>query len=138
MSPVLRNILAIVTGIVVGSVVNMGIVMISGFLIPPPLGVDNTTLAGLKSSMHLFEPKHFIFPFLAHAIGTLVGAFLAARLSSNGTRSALIVGGFFLLGGIANVMMLPSPIWFSITDLLCAYLPMAYLGGKAGMRSPSA
>jgi hypothetical protein len=71
-------------------------------------------------------------------VGTLVGAWLAARLSPNGMRSSLIVGGFFLLGGIANVLMLPSPVWFSITDVVGAYLPMAYLGGKAGSRASRA
>jgi hypothetical protein len=88
--------------------------------------------------MHLMEPKHFVFPFLAHAIGTLAGAFLAARLSVSKMRSAFIVGGFFLLGGIANTMMLPSPVWFSITDLVGAYLPMAWLGGKAGTQTSAA
>jgi hypothetical protein len=34
----------------------------------------------------------------------------------------------FLLGGIANVAMLPAPLWFSALDLLLAYLPMAWLG----------
>ncbi|MEZ4979370.1 MAG: hypothetical protein R2772_08730 [Chitinophagales bacterium] len=36
MNPILRNILAVVAGIVVGSAINMGIIMISGSLIPPP------------------------------------------------------------------------------------------------------
>ncbi|MBL7949197.1 MAG: hypothetical protein ACO1G7_06445 [Bacteroidota bacterium] len=138
MNPTLRNILAIIAGIAAGSVVNMGIVMISGSVIPPPEGVDATTYEGLKASMHLMEPKHFVFPFLAHAIGTLAGAFLAARLSVSKMRSAFIVGGFFLLGGIANTMMLPSPVWFSITDLVGAYLPMAWLGGKAGTQTSAA
>jgi hypothetical protein len=28
------------------------------------------------------------------------------------------------------VMILPSPLWFTLTDLLLAYLPMAWLGIK--------
>lgn len=47
MNPTLRNILAIIAGIAAGSVVNMGIVMISGSVIPPPEGVDATTYEGL-------------------------------------------------------------------------------------------
>jgi hypothetical protein len=30
--------------------------------------------------MHLFEPRHFIFPFLAHSLGTFAGAFVATLL----------------------------------------------------------
>lgn len=135
MNPMIKNILAVVAGLLFGSVVNMGLIMISGAVIPPPEGADVTTIDGLKASMHLFEPKHFIFPFLAHALGTLAGAFLAATIAAdNKMRFAWVVGVFFLLGGIANVVMLPSPVWFSIVDLVGAYIPMAFLGGKWGLR----
>lgn len=131
MNPIIRNILAVAAGVVIGSIVNMGIIMLSSSIIPPPEGVDVTTMEGLKSSLHLFEPKHFIFPFLAHAFGTLVGAFLAALIAVNHKmRFALGVGAFFLVGGIANVCMLPSPIWFTILDLVGAYMPFAYLSAR--------
>lgn len=59
MNPNLKNILAVVTGAVIGSVVNMSIITMSGSVIPPPEGADVTTMEGLKASMHLFQPKHF-------------------------------------------------------------------------------
>jgi len=133
MKNILINVLAILLGIVVGGMVNMGLVIIGPEIIPPPAGADVTTMEGLKASMHLFEPKHFVMPFLAHALGTLSGAFIAALIArSQKMLFAMAIGGFFLIGGIANVLMLPSPIWFNITDLVLAYLPMAYLGAKWG------
>lgn len=129
MKPIYRNILALITGLVVGGFVNMGLIMISGSIIPPPEGADVTTMEGLQESMHLFQPKHFLMPFLAHALGTLVGALVAAYIAgSSKTKWALGVGAFFLLGGITNVFALPSPVWFNIVDLVGAYIPMAYLG----------
>ncbi len=130
MHPILKNILAVIVGILLGSMVNMGIITISGSIIPPPDGADVTTSEGLKASMHLFEPKHFLMPFLAHSLGTLAGAWLTAKLaSSHSLMLSLGIGAFFLLGGIASVFMLPSPLWYSIVDLSLAYIPMAYLGG---------
>jgi hypothetical protein len=130
MNPSLRNILAVVAGLIIGSAVNMGLIMISGNVIPPPAGVDVTDMESLKSSMHLFEPKHFIFPFLAHAFGTLVGAFIAALIAVNHKiKMALAIGVFFLLGGIMNVFMLPSPVWFTILDIIGAYIPISWIGG---------
>jgi hypothetical protein len=129
MHPILRNILAVVTGFIVGSLVNFSLIKISGSLIPPPNGADITTMEGLKETMHLFEPKHFLFPFLAHALGTLVGALIAVKIAANNyLKLALLIGGLFLIGGITNVLMLPSPTWFTIVDLVGAYIPMAYLG----------
>lgn len=131
MSPILKNIIAVVVGIVVGSIVNMAIISISGSIIPPPEGADVTTMEGLKNSMHLFEPKNFVFPFLAHALGTIVGAFLVAKIAaSHKMKFAYAIGFFFLLGGITNVFLLPSPTWFTLLDLIGAYLPMAFIGGK--------
>jgi len=131
MNPILRNILAVVAGLVVGSVVNMGIIQISGSIIPPPEGADNTTVEGLKASMHLFQPKHFLFPFLAHALGTLAGAIIATLIAAtHQLKFALAIGGFFLIGGISTVVMLPSPLWYTLVDLLGAYLPVAWLGFK--------
>ena len=129
MNPIIKNILAVIAGLILGSIVNMALITISGKVIPPPTDADITTMEGLKASMHLFEPKHFLFPFLAHALGTLVGAFIAAKLAANNhIKIGLLIGVFFLVGGIANIVMLPSPPWFTVVDLVFAYLPMAYLG----------
>ncbi len=133
MNPTVKYILAILAGIIIGGVVNGIIISISASVIPPPEGANLTTMEGLKASMSLMEPKHFLMPFLAHALGTLVGAILASYIAGdNKLRAALIVGFFFFLGGFANIIMLPSPLWFSFVDLLGAYLPMAWIGYKIG------
>ncbi|WP_405398108.1 hypothetical protein [Maribacter sp. Asnod2-G09] len=135
MNPVVKNILAVVAGIVVGSIINMGIIMISGSIIPPPEGADNTTMEGLKASIHLFEAKHFVFPFLAHALGTLVGAVIATKIAATRKMTmALLVGLFFLIGGTANIVMLGGPMWFTALDIIMAYMPMAYVGYMLGKK----
>jgi hypothetical protein len=135
MNPILRNILAVIGGIIIGSFVNMVIITLSGSIIPPPEGADVTTAEGLRKSMHLFQPRHFILPFLAHAAGTFTGAFLAALIAaSHKMKFALLIGFLFLAGGIAAVYMLPSPVWFTILDLAAAYIPMAYLAGRLAVK----
>lgn len=129
MHPVLQNILGLILGILIGSLVNGWIISISGSIVPPPEGADMTTPEGLIQAMAIMEPKHFVMPFLAHAIGTLVGAFIAALIAATHKRIfALVVGIVFLIGGIYMVTMLPSPLWFTVLDLAVAYIPMAYIG----------
>jgi len=43
-------------------------------------------------------------------------------------RYALGISAWFLMGGIMSVCMLPSPLWFTLVDLIGAYLPFGYLG----------
>lgn len=135
MNPTLKNVLAVIAGIVIGSIVNMGIIQLGPSIIPPPAGTDTTTMEGLLEAMPLFETKHFFMPFLAHALGTLVGAFVVARFAVlHQMKLALGVGVWFLLGGVMAAFMLPSPAWYTLLDLSLAYLPMAFLGGKLGLK----
>jgi hypothetical protein len=127
----IRYVLAVVAGFAVGSLVNMGLIHVSGTIIPPPPGADVTTLDGLRASIHLFEPRHFIFPFLAHALGTLVGAAVAAAIAPGHELAvAMAIGIVFLIGGIASASMLPAPLWYNLLDLGLAYIPMAWIGWR--------
>jgi len=132
MNPILRNILAVIAGIVVGGFVNMALISLSASIIPPPDGVNPEDMESIKANMHLYEAKHFIMPFLAHALGSLAGAIVAALIAaSHKMKIAIGIGAFYLLGGIVAVAMLPgSPIWFIALDLIMAYIPMGWLGGK--------
>lgn len=135
MQPSMRNILALVAGFIIGAVINMGLIMVSGSLIAPPPGADLTTPEGIKAAQDLLEPKHFIFPFLAHALGTFCGALVTAWLAqSRKIRLALVIGFLTLAGGIYAAYIIPAPMWFVALDLIVAYVPMAYIGGQLGYR----
>jgi hypothetical protein len=133
MPTLLRNILAFLVGVAVGGAVNMGLILLSPSLIPPPAGVDVSDAASIASSIHLFEPRHFVMPFLAHALGTLVGALTAFLLAATHKRAiTLAIGVVFLAGGISASFMIPAPVWFIACDLILAYIPMAWLGARIG------
>ncbi|WP_303749214.1 hypothetical protein [Stenotrophomonas pigmentata] len=125
----LRGLLAVVLGLIAGSAVNMGLILLGGHLVPPPAGTDTSTTEGLQAAMPLFEARHFLFPFLAHALGTLAGALLATWIVGRSSKvPALLIGLLFLAGGIASCFMLPAPRWFEVLDVLLAYIPFAWLG----------
>lgn len=126
---ILRFVLAVVLGMVVGSVANMALVMAGGHVVAPPAGADLTTAEGWQAAMPLLQPRHFLFPFLAHALGTLVGAFVATKVASAGKRAAaLVVASLFFVGGIVAARMIPAPTWFIMVDLAAAYFPFGWLG----------
>lgn len=126
---ILRNILAVVVGIIIGNIVNLGIIELGPSLIPTPEGFDNSTMEKLSETIHLLHPINYITVFLAHGLGTLVGAFTAAKIATNRKIIfAFVIGGWFLLGGFYMIFILPSPTWFTIIDLLGAYIPMAWFG----------
>ena len=124
MESIARNIAAILIGAIVGSLVNIGLILVGSSIIPAPAGVDVT-----NAEMDQFQVQHFIFPFLAHSLGTLVGAVIAYLVAARNKKIfAYAIGVLFLIGGIANSVMIPAPTWFIVLDILAAYLPMAWLG----------
>lgn len=131
----LRIVIALVLGLLIGGAVNMGLIMLGAGVIPAPEGVDVTDSESIANAMHLFQPKHFLFPFLAHAVGTLVGA-VAGHLIAGSHRNlvAYAIGGLFFAGGIAAATMIPAPVWFIVVDLAFAYFPMAAVATQIGFK----
>ena len=124
MKTIFKNILALLAGGLIGMAVNMGLIISGNQLIPFEDGIN-------PMNATMWEIKYFIFPFLAHAIGTLSGAFIAARFSASYHMIfAICIGISFLLGGITMVFILPAPTWFVVVDLFLAYIPMSWLGWK--------
>ena len=130
-----RNIIALILGLFLGGMINMLIINNGGGFIAPPEGVNPNDIESIKENMHLYTPIHFLIPFLAHAMGTFIGALITSLIAvSIRMYLAIGVGCCFLIGGIMMVLMLPSPLWFNIIDLCLAYLPIGWLGWKIGSK----
>jgi len=133
MNPILRNILAVIAAWLLGSIVNMALVT-TGHSVFPIEGLDPNDMEALAAVMPTLSSEYFIFPFLAHAVGTLVGAIVVTLVAANHhMKFAIGIGAFFLIGGIVASYMIPAPTWFVVTDLVLAYIPMGWLGGKMAM-----
>lgn len=126
----LRNLAAVLAGLVVGSAVNMALITLNMFvLFPAPAGFDmgdpvamNAYVAGLPASA-------FLVVMAAHLGQALVGGWVAARLGSRPVRLAMIVGVATLVGGAVNLMTIRGPDWMFIE--LPLYPLLALLAGRS-------
>lgn len=129
MNSTLRNTLAVIVGFVVGNIVNHQLFHF-GFRVFP-IDVDINDMEAMAEVFPTLSLKHYIFPFLAHALGTFVGALLVARIaSSHKMKLAMGVGIAFLIVGIIAAIIIPTPVWYKIVDVSLGYIPMAWLGGR--------
>jgi hypothetical protein len=135
MKTLIINIFVSVCAAIVGAICNGLLVQLGGQFFPPPAGYDFTTEEGLAAGMAFMEPKHFVFPFLAHAVGTLIGALIIGRFAaSHALMVVWLMSSLFFIGGVYMVTILPSPMWFNVLDLTLAYFPMGYLGYRLVIR----
>lgn len=129
MNPTLRNILAVVLGAIACLLFNGLLLGLMMKAIPPPEGFDPNVM----STYVLLHNRHFLSPFVAHAVPSLIGGLIAALIAADRKMTfGLTVGGLHLLGGIAAAFMIPAPTWFVVLDLVVAYLPMAWIGARLG------
>jgi len=127
----MKTLLLILVALILGGVFNSFLLNVGMEVIPPPLGYDMNDPSELAKAMAVMEPKHFLFPFLAHALGTLVGVVFFTYFSkSNKLIFPLLIAGLYFAGGLYMVFILPAPLWFDLTDLTIAYFPMAFIGYK--------
>ena len=134
MNPILRNILAVVLGWIGGSFINLGLINL-GHKLMPVEGLDPNNMDALVEIMPTLDAQYFIFPFLAHALGTLIGAIIAGVIAANNKmKFSLAIGALFFIGGIMVNYMVTGPMWFTVVDILFAYIPIAWIGGRITLR----
>ncbi len=125
----LRNIAAVIAGLVVGMIVNFALLQLNTVFFPLPDGVDMTDTAQMKDVIQGMPAAAWILVFAAHLGQAFVGAWVAARLgASRRMMLAMIVGVLSLAGGIANAVMLSAPVWTWVE--MPFYPVVAWLAGR--------
>ncbi|WP_413532089.1 hypothetical protein [Empedobacter brevis] len=131
MHPIIRNILAFLIGLFLANIVNISLIILGNNVIPVPEGADISSTEAMQETMHLLKPQNYLFPFLAHALGSFTGGFVIAKLAAKSKmKLALAFGILYLSFGLYMIAVIPAPTWFSILDGFIAYLPMTYFGAK--------
>jgi hypothetical protein len=126
---VLRNIAAVIAGLIVGMIVNLALIQLNTVFFPLPEGVEMTDTAQMKEAIQGMPATGWILVIAAHLGQAFVGAWVAARLGvSRWMLLAMIVGVLSLAGGIANALMLSTPAWTWIE--MPFYLIVAWLAGR--------
>ncbi len=126
----IRNILAIIIGLITGMAVNMSLVMLNAkVLFPMPEGATMDDPEQLNAWVATLPAAAFFVVLAAHLGQSFVGAFVAARLgASEPMLLALTIGLASLAGGIMAMMSIDGPAWLIVEMPL--YLVVAWLAGR--------
>ncbi len=125
----LRNIAAVIFGLIVGSIVNLALLQLNLVLFPLPEGVELEDTERMREVVQGMPPKAWVLILAAHLGQAFVGGWFAARLGkSHPLRLALIVGSLSLVGGMANAILLATPAWTWAE--MPFYLVFAWVAGR--------
>lgn len=126
----LRTVLGIVAGVVLAFVVIMALEMVSFVAFPPPAGLDPADPEDVKRIAAAAPMAAKVLVVFCWFAGALAGGWLARRLSRT-SWAGWVIAGLIAVSGIANVLMIPHPLWMQI-----AAVAAPLLGGWIVTRLP--
>lgn len=127
----LKTVPGIVAGVVTALVVMTALQMAGHAAMPPPAGLDPSDPEDLKqmvASASMAAKAWVVFAWFAAAVA---GGWVARRISRTGW-AGWVIAGLIVVGGIANIMMIPHPLWMQI-----AAVAAPLLGGWVVTRLPT-
>ncbi len=124
-----RIIIGVIAGLVIGVLVIYAIESLGHRLYPLPPGVDLEHPEAMGEWIETLPAGAFAIILAAFVGGSFAGGLVSTLIARDRPVPALLVGGLLTVAGIANVMMIPHPLWFTIVSVL-VYLPAAWLGAR--------
>lgn len=119
MNATLKNTLAGLAGFIAGGIAIALLEMVGHERFPLPPGIDPNDPASLAANAHLVPPAAQAMVVLAWFVGTFVAAAVAGTIAPAARRLlATVLGVVFLCAGLANLVMIPSPLWMWVAGLL--------------------
>ena len=118
----LRNVLGVIAGIVVGIAVVSAIEFGGHQIYPPPPGIDPMDPEDLKAWLEVMPIGAMVAVLIAHAVGSFAGTSAAVLAAQRRALPGWIVGAVFLAFTVMNLFMIPSPPWFIAADLALVVL----------------
>ena len=115
----LKKIAAVVLGIVVAGGLVAVVESIGHTVYPVPPTVDFEDPVQLRNYVATLPPGAFLFVLTAWLAGTFGGGLVASYVSKEKPFFyATIVGAFVLVATVWNLIMIPHPLWVSITAVI--------------------
>jgi hypothetical protein len=126
----LRNILAVLLGILVAGLSVAAIEALGHRVYPPPAGLDPGDPEAFAAAIREMPLPALLFVPLAWFLGTTAGAAVAANIShTKKLQSGLIVGVVMLAGGLGTLVLIPHPLWLSVLGVL-VFFPATWIGSR--------
>ena len=130
---IIRNLIALVVGLIAAIAVTYILQIIVGMLFPPPAGLDFNNPEAIKQYVSNLPSIAILLVLIGYMIAYFIGGFIVARISGGNSALPFILGAVGTLFWILNIWMIPHPLWATLAGFIC-FIPPALLGSRTGQR----
>lgn len=131
-----RNGLAVLTGLAAGSAANMGLILLNTTLFPMPPGVSFDDAPAFAAYIQDLPSSAYVLVFAAHYAQAVLGGYIAARLACcrhAAVATCYLVAALTGMGAVMNLRTLPVPAWTWME--LAAYPVLAYYTAQLALQA---
>ncbi|MFN3159473.1 MAG: hypothetical protein ACE37I_09165 [Rubinisphaera brasiliensis] len=133
-SPHLRNVIAILLGLMVSVIVVGTVEMVGHAAYPPPAGVDLEDPEQVQEMMANAPAPALLFVIAAWGLGLFAGVFVAAILGADQAGFCVSVLSLVFLSMVVMMLVqIPSPAWFSVGGIVIL-VPAGFAGWNLSQR----
>lgn len=115
----LRDVFGAIVGIAVAIVTVMLLQKIGHMAFPPPADLDVEDTRSMMDYVRSMPVAALLFVLVSYIFAAFDGTFVACWIGhAKPVIFALIIGVLMLVATISNLIMIPHPLWFSITAVV--------------------
>lgn len=130
----MKNYLAVFLGLLGGMLLIMLVEFVSHKIFPVPEWLDLKNKEDMDTYLSIVPVGSLLFVLLGWGLGSFCGGLITILLMKEKSyKGPMMVGGFMMVSGIANMSMISHPVWFWVAGTLI-FLPCAYLGAWVVLR----
>lgn len=108
-----RSIVAVVAGTVVAFVVVLLVEALGALVAAAGVAPSLKDVERMRAYLDAMPLSAYAFVLLAYLMGSVVGGVVAGRIvGTSQSRCVWIVGGLLLATPVANLVLIPHPLWF--------------------------
>ena len=117
-----RAIIAVVVGLVAAFVSILVTEMVGALAVPAGVAPSLKDAERMRDYLAGLPLSAYAFILAAYLIGSAVGGVVATRIVGQpASRCVWIVGGLLLATTVANLVLVPHPLWFSIASVVAIF-----------------
>ena len=121
MNPLLRKLLAIVGGVVVGGTVVALSETVGHSIYPPPADINVKDPEDLKRLLDVMPLQAKLLVVAAWFLGAFAGAWAAIRIGGE-NRLGWTIGLVFAALSIMTVLSIPHPLWMTVCAIILPFV----------------
>ncbi len=129
---IVRSVLAVIAGLVAAMFFIVGTEVVWAVVYPPAPGVDLHDIEACKAHIAQLPADAFVIAAAGWGLAVFAGSWAATRLGpGRHPAHGNVVGSILLFAAVANMLMLPCPVWFWVLNLV-TFTAADLLGAKWG------